>query len=102
MIAFKFVKHDVPALETLKNSRLYILSAKWEAQATLTRKEKDELGALLVVDGTRLGGWQFPFSGVPTWYIEQYGSVSIKRAPDKTSLRNATRGKIDRITARTV
>ena len=60
MLAYKFVKWDVPALDTLKNTREYILAQKLE-QGSLTRKEKNEIASLASDYGhIRLGGWLFP------------------------------------------
>lgn len=100
--AYRFVQWEVPALDTLKKSREYILAMKWEhARSTLTRAEKDEIADWYINKRyVRLGGWAFLFPEMPTFYVEQYDSVRIVCAPDKTAVRNALYGRIDRITAR--
>ena len=103
MLAYKFVRWEVPPLEILKDTREYILASKVEQGEQLTRKEKNEIAKMLrgVEQSFRLGGWCFPLRSLPTFYVEQYGSVYITKAPDKTSIRKTTHGKIERIVQRT-
>lgn len=102
MLAYKFVKWDVPALETLKNTREYILASKLESGQELTRDEKNDLTRLAKQYGhIRLGGWLFPLYGLKTYYVKQYDHVREYRATDKTALRACLYGKIQNITERT-
>lgn len=49
----------------------------------------------------KLGGWNIPFDDVlRSFYLEQYDSVYIVYAPDKTTIRDCTHGKIDKIQER--
>jgi len=99
-VAFMFVSWQVPRLVELQGSREYQLALKWE-QGTLTREEKNELTRLIRYGGViKLQGWRFPLPLMPSYYVEQYGSVSIVRGVDKTAIRKSTHGRIDKITER--
>ena len=101
MLAYKFVSWEVPDLSTHKNSMQYVLAEKLEQGKAMTRAEKNKLAELAREYGhIRLGGWLFPLSSLPTYYVEQYGHVYKRRAPDKTSIRATTHGRIDRISLR--
>jgi hypothetical protein len=100
-LAYKFVKWDIPALETLKESRAYVLARKLE-DGTLTRAEKNEITAMAREYGhIRLMGWLFPLHALKTYYVKQYGHIQGYRAVDKTALRACLSGRIQNITERT-
>ena len=94
MKPYKFVDHDVPALETLANSFSARMRAKIDAGKKLTREEKDQLYRQLFGNsrsktGIPLGGWIFPFRDVlKRFYVEYtYGHIQVAYAVDKTSIR---------------
>lgn len=98
-LAYKFVKHDVPELDTLKDTRPYILASKIANSETLTREEKNEITKEVRYGGVwKLGGWLFPFHGLRTFYVKQYNHVVEVRAYDKTAIRATTYGRIQNIT----
>ena len=100
-LAYKFVKWDIPALDTLKGTRTYILARKLEDRKPMTRSEKNEITRLAREYGhVRLGGWLFHLHGLKSYYIKQYGHVQEVRAYDKTALRACTNGRIQNITER--
>ena len=101
-LAYKFVQWDIPALDTLKGTRAYILARKLEENDTLTRAEKNEITKMVREYGhVRLHGWLFPFHALKTYYVKQYGYIHEMRATDKTALRACISGRIQNITPRT-
>ena len=92
-IAYKFVNHDVSALETLKDSFPYRMKVKLMKGEELTREEKNMLANKLAVSGKhslKLMGWCFSFYDLLNeyWVEFTYGSIQRYYAPDKTSLSN--------------
>lgn len=102
-IATKFVKWDVPALETLKETKVYKLREKIIEGKSLTRAEKDWLAERLnnnayFKSSIPLSGYRFDFSDIlKTFVVKQYGTYQKYKAPDKTGLRRFIYGKIDKI-----
>ena len=99
MIAYKFVKWDVPSLETLKSEEVYQLKEKVLKNQKLTNIEKDRLFSMLFGSSysktaVLLHGWMFDFSGIlHTYYVEfNYGSIEKYHAPNKMSIRNNMNG----------
>lgn len=102
-IAYKFVKWDVPPLDTLTNSKVYQLREKLNKGEKISRQEKDWLAQELLGNSyfntsVPLMGYRFDFSDVvKTFLVKQYGDWHEYNAPDKTSIRNNLLGKIDKI-----
>ncbi len=103
----RFTDGDIP-LSALKDMTRYELALSWENrnEKPLTRKGKDQLAAEMLSCGEsrtmKLLGWRFYLDGMPSWYVEQYGSTHILYAPDKTAVRSIVTGKITRINPRKV
>lgn len=102
-IAQKFVKHDIPGLETLKGSKVYALREKLNAGGALSRDEKNWI-TKNANDNTYfkraipLGGYRFDFSDIlKTYVVKQYGHYQEYTAIDRTSLRSILYGRIERI-----
>lgn len=91
MNVYKFVKWDVPSLNSLKDSDVYQLYNK---RNKLNREEKDRLFSMLFCNsyskvGVPLGGWMFPFGDIlKRFLVKRDGFWSEFFAPDKTSIRN--------------
>ena len=102
-IAIKFVKWEIPPLETLTGSKVYALRQRLNTGDTLTREEKNWITENVshnayFKSAVPLSGWRFDFSDVlKTYVVKQYGSYQEYRAIDKTSLRTILYGRIDRI-----
>lgn len=102
-IAFKFVSWDVNPLETLKDSKAYILREKINNGLKLTRLEKNWITQEInnncySKSGIPVMGWMFDFSDVVnTFVVKQYGVWTQYNAIDKTSLRSTLYGRIERI-----
>lgn len=107
-IAIKFVKWEIPPLETLTGSKVYDLRQRLNAGDKITRDEKNWITEKVnhntyFKSAIPLGGWYFDFSDVlKTFVVKQYGSYQEYRAIDKTSLRTMLYGRIDRILEVTV
>ena len=107
-IAIKFVKWEIPPLETLTGSKEYDLRQRLNAGDKITRDEKNWITEKVnhntyFKSAIPLGGWCFDFSDVlKTFVVKQYGSYQEYRAIDKTSLRTMLYGRIDRILEVTV
>lgn len=92
-IANKFVQHDIPELESLKDSFEYRVKVKLLNGEPLTREEKDRLAEELSVSQSKaslkLLGWRFTFINLLNEYWVEFTNGDIHRyyAPDKTSLR---------------
>ncbi len=101
-IAYKFVEHEVPSLESLSSSFPYMVKSKLLNGVDLTREEKNRLADRLSVSmpksALRLSGWEFSFKDVLNeyWVRFTYGAIYRFYAPDKTSLRSCLQN-IDRI-----
>lgn len=102
-IAVKFVSWDVSPLDTLKNSRAYMLREKPNGNGKMDRTEKNWLAENIKNNSyfrtsIPLMGYRFDFADVLCKYlVNQYGQWSEYYAPDKTSLRNALYGTINKI-----
>ena len=103
IIATKFVRHDVPELATLQNTKVYLLREKLNKGEKLNRAEKNWLAEAVNRNAyfkraVPLMGYRFGFEDVLKSYIvKQYGSWAEYNAPDKTSLRSIIYGRIDQI-----
>ena len=101
IIARKFVKWDVPPLESLADSRGYQLRIKINNGGKLTREEKDWLAWQIRSCnglGIKRGGYFFDFSDVLQGFVvKQYDQWTEHYAPDRTSLRKALYGRIAKI-----
>lgn len=102
-IAIKFVKWEIPPLETLTGSKVYALRQRLDAGDKITRDEKNWITEQVnhnayFKSAVPLSGWRFDFSDVlKTYVVKQYGSYHEYRAIDKTSLRTILYGRIERI-----
>lgn len=102
-IATKFVKWDIPNLDTLKGSKVYQLREKVNAGEKLSREEKDWITQNVnrnsyFKSAIPLSGYRFDFSEIlKTYIVKQYGSYQEYNAVDKTSLRAMIYGRIDKI-----
>lgn len=102
-IATKFVKWDIPELDTLKNSKVYQLREKVNAGEKLSREEKNWIAENVnrnsyFKSAIPLSGYCFDFSEIlKTYIVKQYGSYQEYNAVDKTSLRAMIYGRIDKI-----
>lgn len=99
---YKFVKWEVPELSTLKKETVYLIHEKLEQGKKLNRTEKNTLSEMLENQSYKteihLRGYAFNFRKYLTkFYLEQYGTVYIMYAIDKTALRHATCGRITNI-----
>ena len=102
-MATKFVAWEVPTLEALKGSKVYILREKLNNGGQMNREEKDWLTEKVnsntyFKSAVPLQGWRFDFSDVlRTFLVCQYGRRTEYKATDKTGLRRYLYGRIDNI-----
>jgi len=102
-IATKFVKWEVPELDTLKGSKVYQLREKLNAGEKLNREEKNWIAENVnrnsyFKSAIPLSGYRFDFSEIlKTYVVKQYGSYQEYKAIDKTSVRAMLYGRIDKI-----
>ena len=102
-IATKFVAWEVPTLDALKGSKVYILRVKLNNGGQMNREEKDWLTEKVnsntyFKSAVPLQGWRFDFSDIlRTYIVKQYEHWAEYKATDKTSLRNFLYGRIDSI-----
>ena len=102
-IASKFVKWDVPALETLRNSRAYRLRESLNNGGKLSREDKNWITrsvkeSVYFKRGIALNGYHFDFSDVlKRYFVKQHGLICEYYAIDKTALRSILYGRIDDI-----
>lgn len=102
-IATKFVAWEVPTLDALKGSKVYILREKLNNGGQMNREEKDWLTEKVnsntyFKSAVPLQGWRFDFSDIlRTYIVKQYGHWAEYKATDKTALRNFLYGRIDSI-----
>ena len=92
-IANKFVQWEVPALETLRNSRAYKLRESLNNGGKLSREDKNWITrsvkeSVYFKRGIALNGYHFDFS---------HGFICEYYAIDKTALRSILYGRIDDI-----
>lgn len=91
---YKFVKWDVPKLDTLENTRIYQLHDKLMVRGEqATREEKnylfDSIHMGMIKYGVHLHGWCFDFRNMlkEYWVEFNYGTIEKYYALDKTSIR---------------
>lgn len=102
-IATKFVRHEVPELETLKSSKVYQLREKLNKGEKLSRAEKNWIAEAVNRNAffrkaVPLMGYRFGFEDILKAYVvKQYDSWQEYNAPDKTSLGSFIYGRIDQI-----
>lgn len=102
-IATKFVVWEVPALETLRDTKTYKLRIKVNSNKKLSRDEKDWItkqvnGNAYFKNAIPLQGWRFDFSDIlRTYIVKQYGEYREYNATDKTALRKIIHGSIQTI-----
>jgi hypothetical protein len=102
-IATKFVRQDVPELETLQNSMVYLLREKLNKGEKMNRAEKNWLAEAVNRNAyfkraVPLMGYRFGFEDVlKTYIVKQYGNWHEYNAPDKTSLKSIVHGRVDQI-----
>jgi len=103
MLATNFVQWDVPSLESLCNSKVYILRAKLNRDERMSREEKNWLCEAVNSNtyfrtAVPLMGYRFDFFDVLKKYlVNQYGQWTEYYAPDRTSLRTYLYGHINQI-----
>ncbi|WP_085536592.1 molybdenum ABC transporter ATP-binding protein [Massilibacteroides vaginae] len=103
VIASKFVKWEVPELNTLKNSKAYLLREKLNTGNKLTREEKNWITEKVnhntyFKSAIPLQGYRFDFSDIlKTYVVKQYGQYQEYKAIDRTSLRAMIYGRINKI-----
>lgn len=92
---YKFVSWDVPALETHKDAKVYIIMDKLNRAEKLTRDEKDYIynhgqGYIL------LFGYCYNFKRYMHKYLVRYKYIGWRKcwACDKTSIRNADKSQV--------
>ena len=102
-IAYKFVKWDVPELETLKQSQAYRLRERINLNQTMTREEINWLTKQVNTNSyfrrsIPLMGYCFDFSDVLKRYLViQHDTPRICFGVDKTALRSFLYGRIQEI-----
>ncbi len=102
-LATKFVHWDVPPLESLCDSSVYLLRAKLNRGERMSREDKDWLCEAVnnntyFRSAVPLQGWRFDFIDVlKKSLVNQYGQWTEYYAPDRTSLRNYLYGPINQI-----
>lgn len=102
-IASKFVKWEVPELDSLKGLMVYTLREKVNAGGDLNREEKNWITEKVnhnsyFKSAIPLLGYRFDFSDIlKVFVVKQYGHYQEYRAIDKTSLRAMLYGRIENI-----
>lgn len=100
---YKFVKWEVPELDTLKDSKVFKLHELLTNGVKINQAHKDELYEMFRSSMTggaiaKLGGYAFDFTKwTHLYYVEQYGSVYKRYAFNKTSIRKCEHGRLTRI-----
>ena len=103
VMATKFVQWDVSPLESLRESKVYLLRVKLNRGEQMSREEKDWLCEAVNSNtyfrtDVPLRGWRFDFFDVLKKYlVNQYGQWTEYYAPDRTSLRKHLYGCINQI-----
>ena len=93
VLAIKFVQWDVPSLESLSKSKVYLLRVKLNHGEMMSREEKNWLCEAVNSNtyfrtAIPLQGYRFDFFDVLKKYlVNQYGQWTEFYAPDRTSLR---------------
>lgn len=98
-IATKFALWEVPTLDTLKDTRAYILREKVNNRESLSREEKNWISYQVnLKSGIPVRGWRFDFSDIlKTFLVNQYGCWHEYKSVDKTALRKFIHGRINKI-----
>ena len=103
VVATKFVQWDVSPLESLCNSKIYLLRVKLNRGECMSREEKNWLCEAVNSNtffrtAVPLQGYRFDFFDVLKKYlVNQYGQWTEYYAPDRTSLRAYLYGRINQI-----
>ncbi|WP_311560918.1 hypothetical protein [Prevotella bivia] len=112
VLAIKFVQWDVPLLENLRNSKVYLLRAKLNRGERMSREDEllrawlEKKNWLCEAVNTNtyfrtavpLMGYRFDFMDVLKKYlVNQYGHWAEYYAPDRTSLRAYLYGSVNQI-----
>ena len=103
VLAIKFVQWDVLPLESLCNSKVYLLRVKLNCGECMSREEKNWLCEAVNSNtyfrtAVPLQGYRFDFFDVLKKYlVNQYGQWTEYYAPDRTSLRAYLYGRINQI-----
>ena len=103
VLAIKFVQWDVPSLESLCISKVYLLRMKLNRGECMSREEKNWLCEAVNSNpyfrtAVPLQGYRFDFFDVLKKYlVNQYGQWTEYYAPDRTSLRAYLYGRINQI-----
>ena len=103
VLAIKFVQWDVPPLESLCSSKVYLLRVKLNCGECMSREEKNWLCEAVNSNtyfrtAVPLQGYRFDFFDVLKKYlVGQYGQWTEYYAPDRTSLRAYLYGRINQI-----
>ncbi len=103
VLAIKFVQWDVPPLESLCSSKVYLLRVKLNCGECMSREEKNWLCEAVNSNtyfrtAVPLQGYRFDFFDVLKKYlVNQYGQWTEYYAPDRTSLRAYLYGRINQI-----
>lgn len=97
MNIYKFVKWEIPPLETLRDSFPFKIHEKVSNGVELTREEKNQLMRELLKNtysrvGVPLQGWMFDFRDyLRRFWVKDIGGMREVFAPDKTSIRASDR-----------
>ena len=103
VLAIKFVQWDVLPLESLCNSKVYLLRMKLNRGEMMSREEKNWLCEAVNSNtyfrtAVPLQGYRFDFFDVLKKYlVNQYGQWTEYYVPDRTSLRAYLYGRINQI-----
>ena len=103
VLATKFVQWEVEPLESLCNSKIYLLRMKLNRGEMMSREEKNWLCEAVNSNtyfrtAVPLQGYRFDFFDVLKKYlVNQYGQWTEYYAPDRTSLRAYLYGRINQI-----
>ena len=100
-IATKFALWEVPALDTLKDAKAYILRQKVNNKEKLSREEKNwisyqENHNTYFKSGFPVRGWRFDFSDIlKTFLVNQYGcwyeyKYSTEKLPSRQNKQDST------------
>ena len=103
VLAIKFVQWDVLPLESLFNSKVYLLRVKLNRGEMMSREEKNWICEAVNSNtyfrtAVPLQGYRFDFFDVLKKYlVNQYGQWTEYYSPDRTSLRAYLYGRINQI-----
>ena len=103
VFATKFVQWEVEPLESLCNSKVYLLRVKLNRGERMSREEKNWLAEAVNTNtyfrtAVPLMGYRFDFFDVLKKYlVNHYGHWAEYYAPDRTSLRAYLYGSVNQI-----